>query len=165
MLNLLNELNDEFQSVGELRITNDTWFEGVKRAAIVKAFEFCVEVYRDSEATNSFFLAPALRGICEDLIAVTFIQGLPEKERNRVAVVKAKLASVEASEKQKRFFGKERPWQPVVTYPEADKLRLQYREELKLIGENTGLWPKNKISPNVSEMAQKVDLSEVYDFV
>ncbi len=78
-LDLLNGLRDEFRRIGELRIGEDTWFEGVKRAAIIKSFEFCLEVYRDDKAANPFFLAPTLRGICEDLIVVAFLQNLPKK--------------------------------------------------------------------------------------
>ncbi len=139
-LDLLNGLRDEFRRIGELRIgEGDTWFEGVKRAAIIKSFEFCLEVYTDDETGNPFFLAPTLRGICEDLIAVAFLQYLPEKERDRAAILKAIIASIEASEKQERFFNKVRPWQPVVTYPDAEKRKRRCKDELRSIGRSRGL--------------------------
>lgn len=45
MIDKLNKLAEEFRRIGELHITEDTWFEGVKRAAIVKTFEFCTLVH------------------------------------------------------------------------------------------------------------------------
>jgi hypothetical protein len=42
MLELLKQLTDDFVGIGHLRITDDTWSEGVKRAAIAKTLEFCL---------------------------------------------------------------------------------------------------------------------------
>jgi hypothetical protein len=148
MLDLLKQLTNEFIGLGQLRITDDTWFEGVKRGAITKTFEFCLAVCADREDEHVFFfLAPTLRGIWEDLIAVTFLQRLPERARNRASIVKAMLVSIEASEKQKRFFERERRWQPVVSYPDVQKRKQQFEDELKSIGGATGLWSKKQVFP------------------
>ena len=165
MLDLLNALDEEFLQLGKLRITNETWFEGIKRAAIIKTFEFCVEVYKEDKDSRSFFLAPALRGTCEDLIAIAFLQKLPEKEQNTVTLSRVMTSLFESSEKQKRFFNKEHSWQPVVTFPNSDERKHDYEEQLKYVGHCTGFWHKNRTFPSVYQMSKEVSLNEIYDFV
>ncbi|WP_240432639.1 DUF5677 domain-containing protein [Rubrobacter indicoceani] len=162
---LLGNLEDEISRISRHKVTDQNWFKGIKKASIAKSFEFCLEAYRRDTSDSAFFLAPSVRGICEDLITITYLQQLSEREQNRVTILKSKLASVEATEKQQRFFESERPWQPVVTYSNAAELKQQLTAELKSIGENKNLWKKGTPFPSVYKMAEATKLSEVYDFI
>lgn len=75
------------------------------------------------------------------------------------------LGSIESAEKQTKFFEKERPWQPVMNYPNAEVLKQQHERELMSIRDAEELWSKNRVFPSVYSMAQRVGLSEVYDFI
>jgi hypothetical protein len=60
---------------------------------------------------HSFFLAPTLRGICEDFIALVFINK-KRKTKERHGLIENKMLQqvIDAVEKQRAFFKKHRPF-------------------------------------------------------
>src|SRR5580658_76276 len=83
----LKRLDKEVAEKGKYNIKRDGMFRCVLRAAFDKAFEFARytnSVRMEQANQSSFFMASALRGICEDLIALKFLRQLSRKDRDEV---------------------------------------------------------------------------------
>ena len=68
-------------------------------------------------------------------------------------------------EKQKMFFGKNHPYQPifVADFPHGHVDRA--KDMLTNIGQQTGLWTTEKKLPPIEQMARRVGLSTLYHFL
>ena len=139
--------------------------------AFARAFGFATLASRQDPET-AFFIVPALRAVTEDLILFRFLDktGTPE-ERDMVI---RNLMSVDVHEKlthQSRFFGRFRPFQPVLS-PSADSVQRtkDAKDELADYWREHGWrgFAGNKAIPPIRELAEKSDpglLEVVYDFV
>ena len=85
------------------------------RASVVKAFEFAKYSWREPSPTDPFFAMATLRGICEDYIALSFLQPLSPANRETAIDCRMKLSMRHAFEAQVAFFDSERPWQPTMS--------------------------------------------------
>jgi hypothetical protein len=105
----LRRLRPHVVRLGTGNLVKDGYFVCLSRAAIVKAFEF--SRYAQTKVKEPFFLTATLRGICEDLIVLSFLSTLPTRD----AAVKALLddSLQEGLERQTAFFEMTRSWQPV----------------------------------------------------
>ena len=90
------------------------------RASISKCFEFNLAVPHLSKLEISFFALAALRGICEDLIVLRFIGGLPPKDREAIVTALMSHEVATRTKLQDAFFSAIRPQQPVLRLRDVD---------------------------------------------
>jgi hypothetical protein len=117
---LLDTLSSEARSKARFNMHREGVFRGALRASFIRTFEFATLVHRfkiESADEGAFFLAAALRGISESLIALKFIRRLKRKDRDEVIQIKMMLSVAEIIEKQAIFFRDARPFQPQCPAP------------------------------------------------
>ena len=165
---VLKFLEPEALSKARTRTKLDGMFKVNLKSSFVKAFEFAVHTnaIEPKDATEaSYFMSAALRSICEDLIVLTFLAQLKRKDRNDVITIRLFHSITQASAEQKRFFKKYRPFQPVLGFKLDAATITADRDRLTAIGFASGLWRVERKLPPVEQMAIKVRLREVYNFI
>lgn len=144
------------------------FFRGILKSAFVKSFEFAQLANRiksKDAGEEAFFMAAALRGICEDLIALKFISQLPRRLRDEVIVIEMSEALRKSASEQTTFFKEQRPFQPVLTFrPSAEAIESR-KQRLTEIGKTSGLWKTEGKLPPIEQMATRVKLRAVYNYI
>lgn len=125
----------------------DGTYANVLKGCYVKCFEYALFSRGLEPKSHAYFLAPALRGICEDFIALSFLQGKKSpNERDELLTNRILSLVIDAVDKQQAFFQKRRAIQPVF----SGKLKLST--------------PKTNFPP-IRNMASDVALGDLYDFM
>lgn len=124
----------------------DGAYSNVLKGCLVKVFEYAV-FCRTLGAGRAFFVAPVLRGICEDFIALRYLQA-KRTSMERDELLKNKMMSLvfDGAVKQHKFFQNRRPFQPVFS------------------GQPKSALPKVSLPPT-RNMAVEVSLDDLYDFM
>jgi hypothetical protein len=156
----LGGLQSHFDAIRRCSVTSHGLFRCVLRSALTKAMEFASSAQQ--RRSDPFFLTATLRGVCEDLIVLSFIA--TANDRDDVTKVFFTLEYAECFEAQSTFFGATRAWQPVVkgTPGSLDKAK----EELRTLAKKHG-WLRNGKPgrPTVKEMAKSAGLLDLYSFM
>ena len=132
-------------------------FQCAVRAALSKAFDFALHVA--IPRPEPFFLTATLRGICEDLIVLSFLAPLPDHNEILLAVNQTNLA--EGMKRQEGFFAANRAWQPVIA-PEPGFVEQAFNR-LKTVADAHG-WNRGRL-PTVQFMADSSGFRPLYDFM
>ena len=114
---LLEELQPSVGDATRASIRNVGIFGCALRAALAKSFEFAAMTHGDPPPAHGFFITSTLRGICEDLIVLTFLGGLGADDRNRVVSLLMASNVADGIKAQSAFFEVARPWQLVLRPP------------------------------------------------
>jgi Family of unknown function (DUF5677) len=133
-------------------------------ASLAKNFEFNLYVTNQNQAgnSNSFFLQPTLRGLCEDVIALKYlIEKIDSADTEVLINAWMSQQTSESIEKQEKFFQSNRPYQPILSNRRAENLD-SLRAKLSSFKQKYG-WRNDK--PSVSQMAKACGLNEVYDYL
>jgi hypothetical protein len=165
---LLRKIEVEARSKAQFHMTREGLFRGVLKGAFIKAYEFVrySDAIKPESANEScFFATSALRGICEDLIALKFLRQLTRKDRDEVTTIKMLIGTTQASTKQAKFFKKRRPFQPVLQFAEDPSQLSEHKDRLTAIGQASQLWKTEGKLPPIEQMAIKVNLRWLYDFI
>jgi hypothetical protein len=139
-------------------------YKSVLLAAFAKCYEFNVEINSLDDNKLSFYFTSFLRGICEDLISLAFLNKIKSKDRESIIsnfmmyLLHSSIAS------QQTFFSKERPFQPVVSHENITDLVALYSKNLNQEWEKLG-YRKDKVFPSVEHMAVDTNLKLLYDFL
>lgn len=155
----------ETRRVGKLR--KGRMFDCCVRSATAKLFDFntsIVTLVLQKKPIPAFFVAGSLRGSCEDLIVLGYLQDVPNIQRDEIL---SNWLSHEIHTNvltQTAFFRKNRPFQNILAT--SDQTVLQKHITLvhphwKALGFN--LKPDG-IAPSTWAMAKKAGISEVYEF-
>jgi len=125
----------------------DGTYSNVLKGCFVKSFEYAVFCRSLGPDKRAFFVAPALRGICEDFIALRYLQA-KRTPAERDDLLKNKMMSLvfDGAAKQLKFFQNRRPFQPVFS------------------GQPKSPLPKVSLPPT-RNMAVEVGLDDLYDFM
>lgn len=144
---ILSDLEQETLAKATFNLKTDTIFLNVLKGCFIKSFEYTALCHECVLEGSFFFLAPVLRGICEDFIVLRFLQSKKnQEEKEQILLNKIKNLTFESIEKQYKFFKKYRPFQPVLdALPKAPL-------------------PKSNLPPT-RNMAEKVGLDDFYDFI
>lgn len=167
MSDLLRAIKREALDKGNYNIPKEGFFRCALRASFVRAYQFAVysnKIDGEKADEGAFFMASALRGTCEDLIALKFIRQLKRKERDEVIAIEMVVAVNRALVEQTKFFRKERPFQPVLTAKEGAAFVDAQRARLYQIGTTSGLWKTEKKLLPIEQMAIKLGMREIYDY-
>jgi hypothetical protein len=156
---------------GSYSIPLDRYFKCALRASFVRAYQFaayCNKIKVEDANQGSFYMAGALRGSCEELIALKYISQLLPELRDEVIEIEMLSAVDKAAREQIAFFKKERRSQQVFQPYWNLQVISKKQDRLVEIAKGTRLWkphPKKKNLPNIAEMAQKLGMTEVYNFL
>ena len=168
-LELLKAIETEALGKGKYNLLHEGLFRGTLRAAFVRAYQFavyCNKIKFNDADEGTFFMASALRGTCEDLIALKFIRQLPRKQRDEVIAIEMSLAVNKAVVEQTKFFRKERPFQQVISATSDPAFVQKQRDRLAAVATASGLWNPGaqKKLPPIEQMAIKLGMREEYDY-
>ena len=142
---------------------SDGLYINVLRAALAKSYEFNCVVTKSKDAP--FFLMATLRGMCEDVIVLKFIQSFKVEDRNEILELLLKIGIFEALHNQEEFFDQHRSFQPILkptgSKADIDKLR---DEVLKLRRAYSSETPNNHL-PSIRKMAKSQGLLPFYEYL
>lgn len=156
----LSALQTHFDVIRRCSVTSHGLFRCVLRSALTKAMEFAASAQKNR--SDPFFLTATLRGVCEDLIVLSFIAAA--NDRDDVTRVLFTVEYAECFEAQSAFFDANRAWQPIVKgRPGAVA---EARVELTELARNHGWSKRGKPGlPSVKQMARTVGLLDLYEFM
>jgi len=159
---LLDELQQTVSDATRASIREKGAFGCALRAALAKSFEFATLTYSTPPPMHGFFITATLRGICEDLIVLTFLGSLSEEDRNRAMILLIQSNVAEGVEAQNVFFDSARPWQPVLrpAKQKVDDTELEMRELSTKLG-----WTGRQAWPTVWFMAKASSLAPLYSYL
>ena len=166
---ILRLLKGQVRTVGmfDLTIPDPDLYDAVLKSAFVKAFEFAHyanSVTLPKADESSFFMTAGMRGICEDIITLKFINQFDPPIRREIIIMEMTSAVSKAAEAQNSFFKKIRPFQPLVTIASDPAETQKRRDRYRAIGLQTGLKMIQEKLPPVEQMAVNVDMAEIYGF-
>src|SRR5262245_1529751 len=108
---LLARLEPELRARTSVDISLEGTFAIVLKGCFLKAYEFARLAHNPLEPGVAFFIAPSLRGVCEDFIALKFLyQQRARGERDELLTARAMNQLATAAEKQVAFFKRARPY-------------------------------------------------------
>ena len=139
------------------------------KASFITTFEL-VDFMSKQNSDIAFFLPPALRRPTEDIIFFRFMSKSPYEEREEIIRNMMTLETARNLKKQKMFFEKFRPFQPIFSKENIDTAQVE--KSVCAFWRKNG-WPnfeskKYPPHPPVRQIAEKTDpglLSIVYDFI
>jgi len=151
--------------MAQANLSKDDPFDIALKAALVKNYDFNSYVARLKSKSHSFYLTATLRGICEDIIVLKAVYGLPSNDRAEI-VTHYQMSNVyEGVKNQGRFFEEFRDTQPVLGISEADSKQEEEEQRIAEIYARNGI-PGNKGGkPSVRQLAKNRDLLVLYDFL
>lgn len=159
---LLDELRVVVDDIARATIRESGIYGCALRASVAKSFEFTTLSYQDPPLAHGFFISATLRGICEDLISFTFLEGLTDDDRNEALSLLMKINLAEGVGAQSEFFGMNRPWQPVVQPPV--KKQSDVDQKLRSLSARLG-WSGRQSWPTVWHMAKVTHLHALYSYL
>jgi hypothetical protein len=159
---LLESLGHWFEQHRKGSISRDGYFKCAIRAALAKSYEFCLSSRSQPENADFFFSAATLRGVCEDLIVLSFLMKLPVSDRDTAIKIWLQLNVDEALQAQAKFFGQIRPWQLIVKPQNGSSINA--KDELRQFAKRQS-WKEEDKWPSVSYMARACSLSDLYGYI
>jgi len=151
----INKLRD----VGALK-NMEPRLEEIAISAYVKCYDFMIYICNLEKAEYAFFQLPFLRGMCEDLISISYLLTLNDHEIKSIILSKQVREFRSALGSQEKYFRKNNPVQPVVPkelIPDLSKYIDFYKEK--------GLKITKRYLPSVQKMSKKVGLEDFYNFL
>lgn len=159
---LLDELRPTLSGITKASIQDVGIYGCALRASLAKNFEFADFVNRNPPPDHGFFITSTLRGICEDLIVLSFVAALSPADRNEaVSLLMAKNVA-DGIAAQSAFFKAQRPWQPVLNPPAETSTDTEAR--LKELAKTLG-WTGRQSWPTVWFMAKASSLLPLYSYI
>ena len=145
-----------------------SYFENLVQSSFAKAYEL-VELIAKSNCRNAFFYIAGLRGICEDIIVLSFMSDQPAVWRQEVAENLMGLELLENLEIQRQFFSVVRPFQQIVGPGRGHEARKQqYVLKLQTLwGQLPNGWTLNRSNtmPQIRQIAERSGLETLYDYI
>jgi hypothetical protein len=153
-----NEINVLRQC--DLSKKTDIKLREIAIAAYVKAYDFVLYICRLNDFKDSFFQLPMLRGICEDLIAITYLINQKEGHKNYLIASKNFDELKRSTKAQEAFLNKYNPGQIVPPVLNDGKKELVLEQYIK-----AGNLLEEAKFPNVNQMAHHTNLEDLYSFI
>lgn len=131
------------------------------RVSFIKSLQLNRALYDEIEQENSFLFLSTLRGVCEEVIVLEYIQNqIVEEDRSLIISSLLKESTRKELIQQSDFIQKYRPTQPVLTEELAEHLP---GEEIEMILSRNNI--RGKKLPPTQQMAKKVGLEELYNYM
>lgn len=162
LLSFVHEMDEiRFSSVkkGELE------FEDIVKSALSKSFDFALWNTKSTEFNSSFFRLPVLRGICEDLISITFLEKFDIKERGVYIRYLMEYDTVKSITVQEAFLAKNNPGQAILKSREIlgdERIEFIMNRPIK---KKKAIELGHKMLPSIYQMAEKTGYAELYKYL
>ncbi len=138
--------------------------DSLVRAATSKCIEFNIEANRTGKrAEAAFLLMSNLRGVCEDLIYLTYLSRLEKKAADRLVLLLQERNYFEGLNAQKKFFDDNNPMQPVLGNSSHTQALETTENQIREFWKSTNQF--NEKAPTVLQLAKKVGLKSTYEFI
>lgn len=149
------------------RFRPDRMFSLLIRSSLGKCYELCLLSFEMKERKSAFFLVPALRGICEDLIVLGSLASVRASDREALIRLLMHHGQVDRAAVQSRFFQAFRPFQPVLGYsrPELGAVRKQAQAIWERLGIRLKPWEVLPATKKLAERQGGNSLALLYDFL
>ena len=139
------------------------------RASLSKCYDFNLYAWNDGKSDGAFFSLPTLRGICEEIIVLNYVQHLPNRERDAMF---SKLMAHDVHTRlttQQAFFSVARPLQPILKAQLLSAEMETLEDEIRAIWRAHG-WPRMErgVLPPIRQIAEKQGgdvLAKLYDYL
>lgn len=164
---LYAKLKPFYRKIKKGRAHQDLFFENCLRASFAKVYELNVMATNRTHTVPAFFLTPALRSVCEDLILLRYLGSLKMAKRNRVIGLLMKHELLTNLQIQESFFAENRPFQLVLKTPDDYESDLANTiAELQAFWKRQG-WTLNGkiILPQIRQLAERRGILTLYDFI
>jgi hypothetical protein len=145
-------------------VTADGFFLISVRAAYSKNYETNRFLQTPEAAVNAFAITSAMRGMCEDIIALKWLATFEKRDRDEAVGVMMMKSVLEMMQQQTAFFGTYRPSQPILETKDASTEIHALKQRLRAMRQGNR-WKKHREWPSVREMAEPTGLLPLYDFL
>ena len=146
------------------QVQADGFFLLSVRAALAKNYEINRFLESSEASLNAFAATSALRGICEDIIALKWLATFEQRDRDEAVGVMMMKSVLELMQQQTAFFGKYRPSQPIMEARDVTAEVHALKQRLRGMRKGNR-WRKHREWPSVREMAEPTGLLSLYDFL
>ncbi len=159
---------EKFESPPAERLREEL-YEAVVAAALAKCVEFNIIVNRTRRHEDEdFSLVSGLRGICEDLIYLSYISRFERTDRSELIHILMNLNLAEGLDAQSDFFKVNNPFQPVLrstkgSASSGESASLAARREFRSFWNGRG--SSRRDGPTIREMATSVGLNSTYNYI
>lgn len=162
-------LKPYMQKVAVGRSGKNQMFSLCIKASFAKCYEFNLLVRNRRETHEAFFWLPTLRGICEDVIVLNFIKGMPRTDREQLIGLLMSHDIHSRIDLQNKFFHDIRPQQPVLRIKDVATKIADLESKIQVIWNAHG-WPglKRGTMPQIRQIAEKQKqpvLARLYDYL
>jgi len=152
---------DEIESIRNTgKLENHIFqFDEIVVSAYVKCYDFMLYLCDFERVEDSYFQLPFLRGIYEDLISISYLFSLSEKERNSIILCNQIRELKNTLKCQEDYFKKYNPAQSVVpqnVIPELKSYIEHYNEN--------GIEVTKKYFLKINRMSKKVGLEDLHNY-
>lgn len=165
-LHRLGSFVDEFRK-GSIR--RRAFFRMTVKAALARAFDLAAHVHLEAAQSPPFLLLPSLRGICEDLIVLGFVQRMTAVDRDELIANLMILEVDESVKTQSAFFDRVRPDQPILSPPSNPDSRIDVAATaVRTIWARYGWTLTKSTMPRVRQIAERQGasvLATLYDYL
>jgi Family of unknown function (DUF5677) len=167
VVKILAAHQSEIKAKGVCSLARDGLYRAILKASFVRICEYVefAHTSKPQDKAEGFFAAASLRQCCEDLIALKFLAQLRRKDRDDVVQALMLISTNNAAEKQIAFFRRKHPYQPVLLPPWKKDIIYQVKDRLTEIGKRTQLWNTERKLPPIEQMAMRVGLTALYEFL
>lgn len=163
------ELGKYYTSLAELKepycilhFKAETNFKACIIASFSKAIDLGVSLFKETDEDESYFKTSCLRGLCEEIIELLYIEKMLAPNQNEIIMALVAINLAKDLSAQEQFFKRNHPIQPILgSSVWTDKQKPT--DEIKAILNSKGI--KGEKLPPVEQMAQKVNLSELYSYM
>jgi Family of unknown function (DUF5677) len=134
--------------------------------SLLKCIEYNQTISKIDNFTGHFFYMPFLRGICEEIIHLTYLFNvIEEQDRSNFVVVYQISDLIKSIESQETFFDSQREFQPVLTKSilKSHILKDLSIDELLLSLKQKYGWERR--FPSVKQVATNSDLLSLYEYL
>jgi hypothetical protein len=161
-----SDLSQPIEKLNKVPLSDFTkqQFKSSVISALVKCYQFNLEINKKDGNQYSFYLTSFLRGICEDLISLKFLLRIQPEKREYILVEYMLYLMTSSVKAQNQFFEDQRPFQPTVHVPNIGEIVSTHTETLNSLWQGLG-HRKGKTFPSVEQMAIDSKLKLLYDFV
>lgn len=145
-------------------VNADGFFTLSVRAAFAKNYEINRFLQSPGASGNAFAVTSALRGICEDIIALKWLATFGKRDRDEAVGVMMMKSVLELMQQQTAFFNKYRPSQPILEAKDVSGEIHALKQRLRAMRKGNR-WKKHREWPSVREMAEPTGFLPLYDFL
>lgn len=170
---IYKRLKPHVEELSIASLAHDSTYQFSLKAALIKNYEFNSFVTRQSSEENSFLYTATLRGLCEDIIALKFLQSFDGDDASQIVKDLMRLNVIDGVNVQTEFFRLNRPSQPILNkntfkISARDIVQEQSAIEKRIADLQTkyGWTPKRKKElPSIREMAKVGGLLSLYEYM